>query len=258
MKKWLMIGTFVLATGMGATAIGLTQVRKNSAQWEASDVWSFLPDKKFVPYLTLGHREAFASAYWLRGLVYFGESIINDTDAKWMLHLLELIVTADPKFHSAYNFAGTAIRNAPNSDKDLEILAQGHEQFPDDWRLALFYALRLIEKHEDYLKASAVMQKYQYRTDVPSHITAIHIHFAAKGSPLPIALQLLLEAYYQQDDRGKMGVRNRIMELFPDAFSQEQLEFWLKHQHFSPLWNLAHQAQAPKKQLPAVTNESLQ
>ncbi len=153
--------------------------------------YQYLPNTGFVRIMSMGHKTTLAGLYWVDATTYFGERYLNNEEAVWMLHLVDLITELDPLFKTGYMFAGTILQSSDDS-LDLTILKRGLKYFPNDWRLALFYSLREIEKNGDYHKAAEVMDKFSNTSDAPEYVKHIHRSFLAKKSTIPIALNIYL------------------------------------------------------------------
>jgi hypothetical protein len=68
--------------------------------------------------------------------------------------------------------------------------------FPEDWRLNLFYAMKLIDVEENYSLASKVMKPFSNCNDCPEYIRNIYRSFEIEShSPLH-SIQLYLSDYY--------------------------------------------------------------
>ncbi len=184
--------------------------------------YQYLPNTDFVRIMSMGHKTTLAGLYWVDATTYFGERYLNDEEAVWMLHLVALITELDPLFKTGYMFTGTILKSSDDS-LDLTILKRGLEHFPEDWRLALFYSLREIEKNGDYHKAAETMEKFSSIPDAPEYVKHIYRTFLAKGSATPIALDIYLTDYQNQADFIlKKAIRNKIIALDTTSVNREE------------------------------------
>ncbi len=183
--------------------------------------YQYLPNTDFVRIMSMGHKTTLAGLYWVDATTYFGERYLNDEEAVWMLHLVDLITELDPLFKTGYMFAGTILQSSDDS-LDLTILKRGLQHFPEDWRLALFYSLREIEKNSDYHKAAETMQKFSSAPDAPEYVKHIYRTFLAKGSAIPIALDIYLTDYQHQTNVIlKKAIRKKIIALDTSSINEE-------------------------------------
>lgn len=215
MKTWKLILVLALISGaVFQLHSGLERHRYTRAQQE----FSYLPSTEQVRLLSLGHTETVASLMWVRGLIYFGSSLMNGNNSVWMEHLIDLITTADPKFKQAYHFAATAIQAKNLTKVGLKIQARGVQEFPNDWQLALYYAMNKIDKDGDYEAASKIMAPFKEAKDVPEHITRISETFKNKILPMSESLHLYLTEYFTtQDSVFKLNIQNKITYFLADS-----------------------------------------
>jgi hypothetical protein len=184
--------------------------------------FNYLPNTEFVSIISMGHKTTLAGLLWIDAVVYFGGNLIEGKESVWMLHLIDLITTLDPKFKSGYEFVGTVIDNAKDS-LDIKLLQRGVDIFPDDWRLSLYYSLRIIEKDSNYIQASEVMKRFEERGDVPEYVKHINRFFLAESNPLPIALTIYLSDYIAIEDAVlRKGIEKRILLLNDKISLSEQ------------------------------------
>lgn len=208
MKTWKLFAILaVLASSIAFLHQGLERHRYTRAQ---SD-FSYLPSTQQVRILSLGHTETAASLMWVRGVLYFGSSLMEKTDTKWMEHLIDLVTTTDPKFKEAYSFLATAIQAEDMTERGIKIQDQGVRLFPEDWHLALYYSMNPIKFNENYKKAASIMKRYTADESVPQHIRQIHVSLLRKQLPIAEGLSLYLGEYFSQHNQDLANnLRNKI------------------------------------------------
>lgn len=159
-----------------------------------------VPQAKGSRLLSLGHPEALASALWMKSLVYYGDNVLQGREAKWMIQMMNVITTLDSSFAPAYNLVGSVMTS--EDDLDLQILDRGIKHLPQDWRLRLFYAFKLIEKHQDYPNAAAILAPLEKDPNpkIPPHIRTLHLTLANYGLPKEIAIADALQNYMSQGE----------------------------------------------------------
>lgn len=105
------------------------------------DVYT-LPPPDWLAALSLGHREAVASALYPKALVYFGEGFLHSTETRYVFEYAEAMVHLDPEFREAYRFlATTALYRRVEATPDemrrvVEFVRTGADRFPGDGKLA--------------------------------------------------------------------------------------------------------------------------
>jgi hypothetical protein len=136
-RVWLWL---VLALASFGVARGARTIAESQAQEGLSEPYA--PSPTAAPYISLGYREAFADALFVRLRGYFGDV---DSTPDVVAELCEAIVTLDVRYHRAYSYCAGAIsffaltsRRHGNNDlylRAIKILDQGMREFPRDWTL---------------------------------------------------------------------------------------------------------------------------
>lgn len=209
LKTWKLISLLLAVSGViYSLHSGLERHRYTRQQQE----FSFLPSADHVRLLSMGHTETAASLLWVRGIIYFGESLMNQTNTVWMEHLIDLVTTADPHFKQAYLFSSTALQAKDMTEKSLKIQRNGVELFPDWWQLSLYYAMNLTQGSENYSEAADVMDHFKNSKSVPKYITTISESFRRRTVPIGEGLHLYLSDYFNQNDKQlRKNQKNKIL-----------------------------------------------
>ncbi len=129
---------------------------------------SYLPQEEYIRFLSLGENETAAGLMWIQSVSYFGESVLEDNNPKWLNDIYQLINTLDPLIESTYRFA-TLTKKIDYSDLK-EWVPKGLKVHKDNWQLHLFWALLLIEKERDYSTAIALMKTQKDNPKAPEFI----------------------------------------------------------------------------------------
>ena len=230
LKTWKLILSLGVVSGViHSLHSGLERHRYTRQQQE----FSFLPSADHVRMLSMGHTETAASLLWVRGIIYFGESLMTRQKIVWMEHLIDLVTMADPKFSMAYHFLGTAIQAEDFSDNGFIILKRGVQEFPNDWKLSLYYSMLLIKIKNNYLEASVVMDKFKNSQDVPKYIQGIGTSLKRRQMPVREALHLYLSEYFNQPNPVfKKNIKNRILSFLSKEKNYSDSPFRLIFKQF--------------------------
>jgi hypothetical protein len=130
----------ILAAGVGS-ALRVFAMERFLASKTVEDVYS-IPPPDWLAALSLGHREAVASALYPKALVYFGEGIAHKHETRHVFEYAETMAYLDPEFREVYRFLATTslYRLVPPTRDEMtrvvEFVRRGAERFPDDGALA--------------------------------------------------------------------------------------------------------------------------
>ena len=104
---------------------------------------SFLPKASTVHYVAAGHDASVAGLFWIKGLTELGESYLTGKEYAYLGHVANLCTELDSLFFTPYYFVGGLTPlNAPDTS-DFPVQRRASRIYPENWRLSLFYALRL-------------------------------------------------------------------------------------------------------------------
>lgn len=189
-----LIYLLVSILGLGGIFWGKIQPAPNSQDQDLL----LLPHARSSVLLSLGHHEVLAGLLWMKSVVYYGDNILSGRDAKWMLQMMDVITTLDSNFLPAYQLTGTVLNSS--DEQDLKILQRGIQHFPEEWRLRLFYAFKVIEKYQDYPRAAAILKPLSTDPNpkIPPHIRTLNQTIASYGLPREIAIADALQNYMSQ------------------------------------------------------------
>jgi hypothetical protein len=117
---------------------------------------AWLPSGQLLRVTSLGQRLALADLYWLRTVMYVGESSLAPARG-WaaLLPLGEIVTDLDPRFGYAYQIVGSNLsglaKDVAASDRLLE---KGMRNVPDRWSLPFLYAFNKFFYEGDYATAA--------------------------------------------------------------------------------------------------------
>lgn len=144
---------FAASKGLQAAALDIR------SGWPVVEEFKVIPPPSAarVVYAPIG-RQLAADITWARALVYYGSSVIGESDFRYLTKFIDNIIALDPKFKRVYDWAGNAVAwKAERATKEefqvsVAYLERAILEFPDEWKfyetLALRYALDLVPRTE--------------------------------------------------------------------------------------------------------------
>jgi hypothetical protein len=145
-----------LAGALTVTALARVSLEPEAAAvGEARDP-AWLPSGRALRTTSLGQRLLLADFYWLRTVMYVGESMLAPQRGWSALFPLGDIVTdLDPRFGFAYQVVGSNLSGlAHRVDESDRLLEKGMRNVPDRWMLPFLYAFNKFFYEDDYQKAA--------------------------------------------------------------------------------------------------------
>lgn len=161
---------------------------------------SFLPKASSVRYVAAGHDASVAGLFWIKGLTELGESYLSGKEYSYLGHVANLATELDSLFETPYRFVGGVTPvNAPDTS-DFAVMRRASRVYPENWRLSLYYALRLARgPYPNRTEAANVMRKYfdSPDTTIPEHIRTIYRSFELDSMQTEVALETILNDVLQ-------------------------------------------------------------
>jgi hypothetical protein len=145
-KPWLVIGVVVGA--LGVARLARYGAVNELAELEIVDE-PFTPSQSATPFISLGYRELLADLLFARLRGYYGGYYTTTADG--LATLGEAVVTADPYFEPAYDFAAGAMTIAPFGvdqaayKRSIALLERGIPIFPQNWKMPLLAGQMYIQ-----------------------------------------------------------------------------------------------------------------
>lgn len=161
---------------------------------------SFLPKASSVRYVAAGHDAAVAGLFWIKGLTELGESYLTGREYGYLGHVAELSTSLDSLFYTPYYFVGGVTPVDAQDTSDFSVLRRASRVYPENWRLSLYYALRLARgPYPKKKEAADVMRKYfdSPDTTIPDHIRTIYRSFELDTMQMEMALETILNDVLQ-------------------------------------------------------------
>lgn len=161
---------------------------------------SFLPKASSVRYVAAGHDASVAGLFWIKGLTELGESYITGKEYAYLGHVAELSTSLDSLFFTPYYFVGGVTPVDAADTSDFSVLRRATRVYPENWRLSLYFALRLARgPYPNRTEAANVMRRYfdSPDTTIPDHIRTIYRTFELDSMQTETALETILNDVMQ-------------------------------------------------------------
>lgn len=189
------LGALILAIALVVAAFHLAKPLPDTNFDE-----SFLPKASSVRYVAAGHDASVAGLFWIKGLTELGESYLTGKEYAYLGHVANLCTELDSLFYTPYYFVGGVTPVDAPDTSDFVVLRRATKVFPEQWRLALYYALRLARgPYPDKAAAADVMRPYfdSPDTTIPEHVRTMYRSFELDNMQTELALEALLNDVMQ-------------------------------------------------------------
>lgn len=157
---------------------------------------AFLPKPQYVKFISAGHGVAAAGLFWIEGLVNLGDSYLTGREYSYLGHVGELSTSLDSLFYTPYYFVGGIVAIGEKDTTDFSVMRRATRVFPDDWKLAMYFAIRLARgPYHLYEEAASVMRPFASSPDttIPLHAKNIYRSFELRTMQAEIALASIIE-----------------------------------------------------------------
>ena len=161
---------------------------------------SFLPKASSVKYIAAGHDASAAGLFWIRGLTDLGESYLTGKEYAYLSHVANLCTELDSLFYTPYYFVSSITPMDTRDTTDFIVMRRAVRLFPEEWRLAVAFALRLSKGPFPNKQAAAdVMRPYfDYPdTTIPEHIRMMYRSFELDQEQTETAVEMILNDVMQ-------------------------------------------------------------
>ena len=166
---------------------------------------SFLPKANYVRYISVGHEVTASGLFWIRGLIDLGGSYLSGEEYAYLGHVGELSTQLDSLFYTPYYFVGGVTPISSKDTSDFSVMRRAHRVFPEDWRLALYFAIRLANgPFKNNAEAAEVMRPYSTSSDtsMPEYIRTIYRTFEIGAMQTEIAVKTIIEDCVRPEYKG--------------------------------------------------------
>ena len=161
---------------------------------------SFLPKASSVKYIAAGHDASAAGLFWIKGLTELGESYLTGKEYAYLSHVANLCTELDSLFFTPYYFVGSITPTDTRDTTDFVVMRRAVRLFPEEWRLAVGFALRLSKgPYPDKKAAADVMRPYFDYPDstIPEHIRTMYRTFELDLEQTETAIEMILNDVMQ-------------------------------------------------------------
>lgn len=161
---------------------------------------SFLPKASSVKYVAAGHDASVAGLFWIKGLTELGESFLTGKEYAYLSHVANLCTELDSLFYTPYYFVSSITPVDSPDTTDFIIMSRALRVYPEKWRVAVSYALRLANgPYPDKKAAADVMRPYfdSKDTTLPQHIRLMYRTFELDMEQTETAVEMILNDVMQ-------------------------------------------------------------
>jgi len=161
---------------------------------------TFLPKPSTVKYLAAGNDASVAGLLWIKGLTELGESYLTGKEYTYLSHVANLATELDTLFYTPYYFVSSVTPMDSRDTTDYVVLRRAVRIFPEQWRVAVAFALRLSKgPYPDKRAAADVMRPYfdSPDTTIPEHIRMMYRTFELDLEQTETALEMILNDVMQ-------------------------------------------------------------
>lgn len=174
----------------------------------------FLPKANYVKAIAAGHNLSVAGLFWVRGLIDLGDSYLTGKSYAWLSHVGNLSTELDSLFYTPYQVVGCITNTDETDTTDFTVMRRAIRVYPEDWRLAIYFALRLSNgpTHND-TEAADIMRRFADSPDttIPPHIKTIYRNFELRSMQTEMAIEILVNDALNPQNKGLLG------SLYPKA-----------------------------------------
>lgn len=145
-----------LAAALAVTASARIALEPEATAMGAVRDPAWLPSGRSLRTTAFGQRLLLADLYWLRTVMYTGESMLAPQRGWSALYPLgEIVTELDPRFGYAYQVVGSNLSGlAHDVARSDRLLEKGMRNVPDRWSLPFLYAFNKFFYEDDYAQAA--------------------------------------------------------------------------------------------------------
>ena len=161
---------------------------------------SFLPKSSAVKYVAAGNDASVAGLFWIKGLTELGESYLSGKEYAYLGHVANLCTELDSMFFTPYYFVSSVTPTDALDTSDFIVDRRALRVFPNEWKIAVAFALRLSNgPYTDKKAAADVMRPFFDNPDstIPEHIRLMYRSFELDGEQTEMALEMAINDVLQ-------------------------------------------------------------
>lgn len=168
----------------------------------------FLPKANYAKAIAVGHNVTAAGLFWISGIIDLGDSYLSGQSYSWLSHVGNLSTELDSLFYTPYSVVGSVTNTDAEDTTDFTVMRRAIRVYPDDWRLAIYFALRLANgPTHNYAEAAKVMRRFSTNPDttIPPHIKTIYRNFELNAMQTEMAVEVLVNDAMNPQNKGLLG-----------------------------------------------------
>ena len=156
-----------------------------------------------------GFAPALADIHWIGAVAAAGEASETNAGAEHLYHLLDRVVTLDPRFEPAYQYGALLLSiRAARPDLGNRLLVRAQDQFPDNWEYPFYLGFNRFYYQTDFIGAADLFETAAARGGAPPFLSALAHRFRDQEHNVEEARTLLRRIIKVSDDP---TVRRRLM-----------------------------------------------
>ncbi|MFC1584944.1 hypothetical protein ACFL5V_05310 [Fibrobacterota bacterium] len=165
------------------------------ADWQEAK-FTYLPSGNHLKPMLLGHDQAYAGWIWVDAMLYFADAYLEGKGYPWLGNIIDIVITLDPKFHSAYEFGAMILsENRQTLPKALEITVRGITQFPEDHKFRVYAGMFQLSLDSNYFLAAEYLKPVNQDQDAPEYMRGLASTLLARAGDRQAALKFLMQSY---------------------------------------------------------------
>lgn len=168
----------------------------------------FLPKANYAKAIAVGHNVTAAGLFWINGIIDLGDSYLSGQSYSWLSHVGNLSTELDSLFYTPYSVIGSVTNTDAEDTTDFIVMRRAIQVYPDDWKLAIYLALRLANgPTHNYAEAAEVMRRFSTNPDtaIPPHIKTIYHNFELNAMQTEMAVEVLVNDALNPQNKGLLG-----------------------------------------------------
>ncbi len=168
----------------------------------------FLPKANYAKAIAVGHNVTAAGLFWISGIIDLGDSYLSGQSYSWLSHVGNLSTELDSLFYTPYSVVGSVTNTDAEDTTDFTVMRRAIRVYPEDWRLAIYFALRLANgPTHNYAEAADVMRRFSTNPDttIPPHIKTIYRNFELNAMQTEMAVEVLVNDAMNPQNKGLLG-----------------------------------------------------
>lgn len=240
--RWLMTAVLLLVLSI-AHVIALEKAAEESNAYSREDMHAFVMPSKILKILTLDYDGLVSDYMFLKGIILLGSvserkgsTQIQESEWRWVYHILDAATDLDPFFYDPYYFANGYFPSYGNMTKEANTLLEKGSRYRNwDWKLPFFIGFNhFYYLHEDNEAAPYFMEAAR-RPGGSLSFASIAAKLAYRGRRTENSIYFLEEMVKITDDESmKKLYQLRIQSYRSVLFLERAVDEYKAKFHKSP------------------------